>query len=117
MMQFQSQTLETTTTMFIASTPSLLKEGMQQLMESQYWDSLNGDLTLLTIGKPEITSERIGPTYYEGNIGKTEYFGYLASKYPWVLYGVTVIVLALLALLCLRALRRQLHRRTHAQDV
>jgi cellulose synthase operon protein B len=117
-MQFRSKKDDdVTATVFMAADAAQLQDGMRQLMAPQYWNSMAGDVTLLTLGKTEVATQRIGPTYDEGHIGKTEYLGYIASKYPWILYGITLIVLALLTLLCWRALRRHLRGRTHGVDV
>jgi len=112
-MQFRSQKLGgSTTTVFTSANPAQLQEGMRQLVDASYWNNMAGDLTLLTLGKSAVATQRIGPTYEEGHIGRAEYLGYIASKYPWTLYCVVLIVLALLTLLCWRALRRHLQRRT-----
>lgn len=117
-MQFRSKKLGgATTTVFASANPAQLQEGMGQLMASNYWNNMAGDVTLLTLGKPDVATQRIGATYEEGNIGKTEYLGYIGSKYPWTLYGVTIIALALLAFLCWRLLRAHLRRRRNIDGV
>src|SRR5450830_72758 len=113
-MQFRPQKLGgSTATVFASANAAQLLEGMRQLVTASYWNNMAGDLTLLTLGKSEVATQRIGPTYDEGRIGRAEYLGYIASKYPWTLYGCVLIVLLLLSLLCWRALRRQLQRRTN----
>jgi hypothetical protein len=117
-MQFRSKKLGgATTTVFASATPAQLQEGMTQLMASNYWNNMAGDVTLLTLGKPEVATQRIAGTYEEGEIGKVEYLGYLGSKYPWTLYGLTLIALGLLAFLCWRLLRRHLQRRRNIDGV
>jgi hypothetical protein len=117
-MQFRSEKLnDVTTTVFASSSPAQLQEGMNQLVTPAYWNNMAGDVTLLSFGKPEVATQRIGPTYDEGHIGKAEYLGYVASKYPWSWYGVVVVALIILALLCLRLLRIYLRRRQAQQDV
>jgi hypothetical protein len=117
-MQFRAQKLgDATTTVFASASPAQLQEGMRQLVAPAYWNNLAGDVSLLTLGKPDVATQRIGATYNEGKIGKTEYIGYIGSKYPWTMYGVTVLALAVLALLCLRLLRSFLRRRRNVDGV
>ncbi len=117
-MQFRSQKLGgATTTVFASANPAQLQEGMSQLVASNYWNNMAGDVTLLTLGKPDVATQRIGATYEEGHIGKAEYLGYIGSKYPWTLYGVSVVALAILALLCWRLLRAHLRRRRNLDGV
>ena len=117
-MQFRSKKLDdATTTVFASATPAQLQEGMDQLVAPNYWNNMAGDVTLLTLGKADVATQRIGDTYTEGKIGETEYLGYIGSKYPWTLYGVTIIVLGLLAFLCWRLLRNYLRRRRNADGL
>jgi len=111
-MQFRSRKLgDVTTTIFTAANPLQLQEGMHQLVSANYWNNMAGDVALLTLGKPDLATQRIGPTYDEGHIGKAEYLGYMASKYPWTLYGLMVVVLGLLSLLCPASLSAPSHCR------
>lgn len=117
-MQFRSKKLgNVTATVFASATPAQLEDGMTQLVASNYWNNLAGDVSLLTLGKPDVATQRIADTYEEGSIGKAEYLGYIGSKYPWTMYFVTLIVLALLALLCWRLLRNYLRRRRNVDGV
>lgn len=117
-MQFRAKKFgDVTTTVFAAANPAQLQEGVNQLVAPAYWNNLAGDVSLLTLGKPDVATQRIGATYDEGRIGNAEYLGYIGSKYPWTTYGVTVIALAILALLCLRLLRRYLRRRRSVDGV
>lgn len=117
-MQFRSSKLDgATTTVFASADAAQLQEGMAQLMSAGYWNNLAGDVSLLTLGKAEVATQRIGATYEEGKIGKAEYLGYIGSRYPWTLYGVTVLGLAILAFLCWRLLRNHLRRRRNIDGV
>jgi bacteriorhodopsin len=64
-----------------------------------------------------VATQRIGATYDEGSIGKAEYLGYIASKYPWTWYGVVMLALLVLAWLCWRQLRAHLRRRQGKRNV
>lgn len=117
-MQFRSSKLDgVTTTVFASANPAQLQDGISQLVAPAYWNNLAGDVSLLSLGKTDVATQRIGATYAEGKIGKTEYLGYIGSKYPWTFYGVTVIALAILALLCLRLLRGILRRRRNIDGI
>ncbi|MBP0599859.1 cellulose biosynthesis cyclic di-GMP-binding regulatory protein BcsB [Herbaspirillum sp. LeCh32-8] len=111
-MQFRSAALDDhTATVFASATPEELQQGVAQLVSPAYWNNIAGDVSLLSFGKPEVATQRIGPTYDEGTIGKAEYLGYIASKYPWMWYGVVMFALLVLAWLCWRQLRAHLRRR------
>ncbi|WDZ97209.1 cellulose biosynthesis cyclic di-GMP-binding regulatory protein BcsB [Herbaspirillum sp. WKF16] len=117
-MQFRSRALDDkTATVFAAATPEQLQQGMAQLVAPAWWNNLAGDVSLLSLGKPEVATQRIGATYDEGSIGKAEYLGYIASKYPWTWYGVVMLALLVLAWLCWRQLRAHLRRRQGKRNV
>ena len=98
-MQFRSSKLDgATTTVFASANAAQLQEGMAQLMSAGYWNNLAGDVSLLTLGK-------------------AEYLGYIGSRYPWTLYCVTILGLAVLAFLCWRLLRNHLRRRRNIDGV
>lgn len=111
-MQFRSRSMDdTTATVFASADPRQLEQGMTELVSPAHWNNLAGDVSLLTLGKPEVATQRLGATYDEGSIGNAEYLGYMASKYPWTWYGVVILALLVLAWLCWRLLRVQLRRR------
>lgn len=117
-MQFRSAALDDhTATVFASATPEELQQGMAQLVAPAYWNNLAGDVSLLSFGKLEVATQRIGPTYDEGSIGKAEYLGYVASKYPWTWYGVVMLALLVLAWLCWRLLRAHLRRRQGKRNI
>ncbi|EJN10292.1 cellulose biosynthesis cyclic di-GMP-binding regulatory protein BcsB [Herbaspirillum sp. YR522] len=111
-MQFRASALDDhTATVFASASPEQLEQGMEQLVSPAAWNNLAGDVSLLSLGKNEVATQRLGPTYDEGTIGNAEYLGYIASKYPWIWYGVVMFALLVLAWLVWRQLRAHLRRR------
>ncbi|NUU02817.1 cellulose biosynthesis cyclic di-GMP-binding regulatory protein BcsB [Herbaspirillum robiniae] len=117
-MQFRSAALDDrTATVFASATPEQLQQGMALLVSPAYWNNIAGDVSLVSFGQAEVATQRIGPTYDEGTIGKAEYLGYMASKYPWTWYGLVVLALLVLAWLCWRQLRAHLRRRQGNRNI
>ncbi|MFJ3056780.1 cellulose biosynthesis cyclic di-GMP-binding regulatory protein BcsB [Herbaspirillum sp. NPDC087042] len=117
-MQFRSHLIDkNTATVFVSGNPEQLLQGMRQMVSPAYWDNLAGDVALLSFGKPELTTQRIGATYDQGSIGGPQYLGYMVSRYPWIWYCIVMLALLVLAWLCWRQLRAHLRRRQGQRNI
>jgi len=117
-MQFRSRLIDkNTATVFVSGNPEQLLQGMRQMVSPAYWDNLAGDVALLSFGRAELATQRIGATYDQGSIGGPQYLGYMVSKYPWIWYCIVMLALLVLAWLSWRQLRAHLRRRQGQRNI
>lgn len=105
----------TTTTLLTAATPAELAHGVQQLIAPQKWESLDGDVSLVSFENDSLWTARVGRRYEVGEIGMFDHIGYEVSAHPWLVNGVLAACLAVLAALTALLLRRY-HRKHHGES-
>ena len=104
-----------TATLMTAETPAELLRGMQQLIAPQNWESLDGDVSVVSLDSEALWTTRVGPRYEVGEIGAFDHIGYEVSAHPWIAYGVLAACLTVLAALTAVLLRRY-HRKHHGDS-
>ncbi|EEA03398.1 cellulose synthase subunit B [Burkholderia sp. H160] len=111
-MQYQGST-GNTVTIFTASNAAELGEGIERLIEPNYWDNLGGDVSLMSFDRPDLWTGRSGASYHIGGLTAYDRLGFELSRHPWWGYVALIGLLASLAVLSTVLLRRY-YRKHHA---
>jgi len=101
-----------TTTMLLAATPRLLRDGMDRMVLPDYWDQLRGDVFVWRDDPGRIATTDAARSFGIGRLDPVEYGRYYVSSYPWIWIAAVVaivLILAWLTRLWLRRYSRQHH--------
>lgn len=101
-----------TVTAFTAANAGELADGVRRLIEPNYWDNLDGDVSQVSFDSPDLWTGRSGARYDLGSLNAYDRVGFEVSRHPWWGYAVLLGLLALLAVLTAMLLRRR-HRKHH----
>ncbi|GLS04454.1 cellulose synthase BcsB subunit [Chitiniphilus shinanonensis] len=108
-----------TLTVFTSDSASALRDGIARLIEPRYWDNLQGDVSLISPDRTTVSWQQVGARYEYGGIGLRERLGFYFSQHPWLWFAVTVVLLALLAMVVaglVRLFRVRAHRNVAEQQ-
>ena len=98
-------------TLLTAASSSDLVQGVGRLVEPGLWSGLDGDVSLLDVGRGQWWTARVGSTFEFGSTGVWDHLGFLVSNHPWLGYAALVALLAALAASTTLLLRRQYLKR------
>ncbi|WP_345891113.1 cellulose biosynthesis cyclic di-GMP-binding regulatory protein BcsB [Burkholderia sp. Ax-1719] len=101
-----------TVTAFTAANPDQLADGVRRIIEPNYWNNLDGDVSQLSFDSPDLWTGRSGARYDVGSLATYDRVGFEFSRHPWWGYAALLALLALLAVLTAVLLRRR-HRKHH----
>jgi cellulose synthase (UDP-forming) len=102
-----------TITTITASNPSALERGVAALIQPKLWDGLQGDLAVWMPDSESVRAQRAGTNYYHGSVGPITRAQFLFSRSPWTWLCALITLVALLALVTWRLLKR-FRRKHHA---
>ncbi|MGE0744376.1 MAG: cellulose biosynthesis cyclic di-GMP-binding regulatory protein BcsB [Rhodospirillales bacterium] len=101
-----------TSTVVLAATPRLLRDGVDRMVLPDYWDQLRGDVFVWRDDPARIATTDAARTYGIGRLDPVDFGRYFVSSYPWVWIAAVVaivLILAWLTRLWLRRYSRQHH--------
>ena len=85
----------------------------EALWEPDVQGAIDGDLSLVRMEEdgPEVVSTRVADPYFLGKVGRVPVLEHVANTHPWMVFGVALSGMALLALILFMLLRRRRNRR------
>jgi hypothetical protein len=110
-MQYRGQPTGTVTVLTAGSAPELLR-GVTQLVGSNYWANLDGNVALLSFERNGLWTTQVGDTYETGTLSAWDHLGFALSRHPWLGYAVLILLLTLFAGSTAMLLQRY-HRNRH----
>jgi hypothetical protein len=112
-MQYRSRALgDGPITLFAAEDAATLSNGIERLIQPEFWNSLSGDVTLWREARDSIASARLGDDFQVGELDAWWWANFQLSRNPWAwgaLVLTLVLTLAWLGTHLLKAFRRR-HR-------
>lgn len=84
-------------TVLTSASAKELLDGVSHLIEPGYWSSLDGNVALLSVNRPDLWTARVGDTYQTGTLNALDWLGFALSRHPWIGYAALLLLLAVFA--------------------
>ena len=105
-----------TVVLFVAANALQLQQGMNRLVEPEFWENLRGDLVVWDDRPSSLAWQKAGPDYHVGKINFTPRVEYYFSHYPWLWVTSLLVLIGVFAIFTRIGLSR-FKRKHHGEAV
>ena len=95
-----------TATALMAANEDLLLQGMTEFIKPAIWNDLQGNVVIWNKGAESVSWQKAGGDYTVGAVGVTSRLEFYFFRYPWLWFGMLVVLTLLLAWITTMLLRR-----------